>query len=149
MQEQIFTIQDTKKWLNRGYKLRDTIRSLEVAQMRAYDIVTGTTMTLSERVQESHGNGNESKLITYADYCREIDKHKAELFIILQQITSAIMKVDNNIYKNILISRYLNFETWETIAVNMNYSYMHICRLHEKALEKIKDVIECYSRPVI
>ena len=143
MQEQIFTIQDTKKWLNRGYKLRDTIRSLEIAQKRAYDIVTGTTMTLSERVQESHGNGNENKLITYADYCREIDKHKAELFIILQQITSAIMKVDNNIYKNILISRYLNFETWETIAINIGYCYKQIQRLHKKALQAVKNVLEC------
>ena len=31
----------------------------------------------------------------------------------------------------------------------MNYSYMQICRLHGKALNLIKDVIECYIASVI
>ena len=143
------TIEETKQWLNRGYKLRETIRILEKAQMRAYDIVTGTTITLSERVQESHGNGTENKLITYADYCRQIDCHKTDLFEILKQITNAIMKVENNIYKNILISRYINFETWENISQNIGYSYRQILRLHEKALQKVKNVLECHIESVI
>ena len=143
------TIEETKQWLNRGYKLRETIRILEKAHLRAYDIVTGTTITLSERVQESHGNGTENKLITYADYCRQIDCHKTDLFEILKQITNAIMKVENNIYKNILISRYINFETWENISQNIGYSYRQILRLHEKALRKVKDVLECHIESVI
>lgn len=143
------TIEETKQWLNRGYKLRETIRILEKAQMRAYDIVTGTTITLSERVQESHGNGTENKLITYADYCKQIDCHKTDLFDILKQITNVIMKVDNNIYKNILISRYINFETWEIIAQNIGYSYKQTQRLHKKSLQKVKDVLECPIGSVI
>ncbi|OLA94284.1 MAG: hypothetical protein BHW64_04580 [Candidatus Melainabacteria bacterium LEY3_CP_29_8] len=122
------TIEETKQWLNRGYKLRETIRILEKAQMRAYDIVTGTTITLSERVQESHGNGTENKLITYADYCRQIDCHKTDLFEILKHI---------------------NFETWENISQNIGYSYRQILRLHEKALRKVKDVLECHIESVI
>lgn len=143
------TTEETKQWLNRGYKLRETIRILEKAQMRAYDIVTGTTITLSERVQESHGNGTENKLITYADYCKQIDCHKTDLFDILKQITNVIMKVDNNIYKNILISRYINFETWEIIAQNIGYSYKQTQRLHKKSLQKVKDVLECPIGSVI
>ena len=143
------TIEYTKQWLNRGYKLRETIKMLEKAQMRAYDIVTGTTITLSERVQESHGNGTENKLITYADYCKQIDCHKTDLFDILKQITNVIMKVDNNIYKNILISRYINFETWEIIAQNIGYSYKQTQRLHKKSLQKVKDVLECPIGSVI
>ena len=143
------TTEETKQWLNRGYKLRETIRILEKAQMRAYDIVTGTTITLSERVQESHGNGTENKLITYADYCKQIDCHKTDLFDILKQITNVIMKVDNNIYKNILISRYINFETWELIAQNIGYSYKQTQRLHKKSLQKVKDVLECPIGSVI
>lgn len=143
------TIEYTKQWLNRGYKLRETIRILEKAQMRAYDIVTGTTITLSERVQESHGNGTENKLITYADYCKQIDYHKTDLFEILKQITNAIMKVENNVYKNILISRYINFETWEIIAQNIGYSYKQTQRLHKKSLQKVKDVLECPIGSVI
>ena len=75
-----------EEWLNRGYKLNETIKLLDKAKMRAYDIAVGTAAELTEKVQESHGNSVENKLITYADYCRDIDKHKTELFRILKEI---------------------------------------------------------------
>ena len=46
-----------------------------------------TAAELTEKVQESHGNSVEDRMITYADYCRDIDKHKTELFKILKEIT--------------------------------------------------------------
>ena len=63
--------------------------------------------------------------------------------------TSNVNKLDDATLRTILILRYLNFRTWEMIACKMNYSYMQICRLHSKALNLIKDVIECYIAPVI
>lgn len=134
-----------KEWLNRGRALNKTIEGLEKAKARAYDIAVGTAEELTEKVQESRGNSVEDRLVTYADYCREIDKHKTELFRILKEITEAIMKVEDPTLRNLLIYRYLDFETWEQVAVNINYSYMHTCRLHSAALEKVKDVIECYT----
>ena len=76
-----------KEWLNRGRALNKTIEGLEKAKARAYDIAVGTAAELTEKVQESHGNSVEDRLVTYADYCRDIDKHKTELFKILKEIT--------------------------------------------------------------
>lgn len=131
-----------KEWLNRGRALNKTIEGLEKAKARAYDIAVGTAAELTEKVQESRGNSVEDRLVTYADYCREIDKHKTELFRILKEITEAIMKVEDPTLRNLLIYRYLNFETWESIAVMMNYSYVHVVHnLHPKAIKKIKELI--------
>lgn len=131
-----------KEWLNRGRALNKTIEGLEKAKARAYDIAVGTAAELTEKVQESHGNSVEDRLVTYADYCREIDEHKIELLKILKEIMEAIMKVEDPTLRNLLIYRYLNFETWESIAVMMNYSYVHVVHnLHPKAIEKIKELI--------
>lgn len=131
-----------KEWLNRGRALNKTIEGLEKAKARAYDIAVGTAAELTEKVQESHGNSVEDRLVTYADYCRDIDKHKTELFKILKEIMEAIMKVEDPTLRNLLIYRYLDFETWESIAVMMNYSYVHVVHnLHPKAMEKIKELI--------
>lgn len=131
-----------KEWLNRGRALNKTIEGLEKAKARAYDIAVGTAAELTEKVQESRGNSVEDRLVTYADYCRDIDKHKTELLKILKEIMEAIMKVEDPTLRNLLIYRYLNFETWESIAVMMNYSYVHVVHnLHPKAIEKIKELI--------
>ena len=131
-----------KEWLNRGRALNKTIEGLEKAKARAYDIAVGTAAELTEKVQESHGNSVEDRLVTYADYCREIDEHKIELLKILKEIMEAIMKVEDPTLRNLLIYRYLDFETWESIAVMMNYSYVHVVHnLHPKAIEKIKELI--------
>lgn len=131
-----------KEWLNRGRALNKTIEGLEKAKARAYDIAVGTAAELTEKVQESHGNSVEDRLVTYADYCRRIDEHKMELLKILKEIMEAIMKVEDPTLRNLLIYRYLNFETWESIAVMMNYSYVHVVHnLHPKAIEKIKELI--------
>ena len=122
--------------------MNKTIEGLEKAKARAYDIAVGTAAELTEKVQESHGNSVEDRLVTYADYCRDIDKHKTELLKILKEIMEAIMKVEDPTLRNLLIYRYLNFETWESIAVMMNYSYVHVVHnLHPKAIEKIKELI--------
>lgn len=130
-----------KEWLNRGRALNKTIEGLEKAKMRAYDIAVGTAIELKEKVQESHGNSVENKLITYADYCREIDKHKTELFRILKEITGVIMQVEDSTLRNLLICRYINFETWNNIAEILHYGERQLYRLHRKALKKAGEFI--------
>ena len=83
----------------------------------------------------------DDKIVSYVDFSKLIDKRIKELFDIKGEITSAISKLKNRRFRTILIKRYINFETFEQISVEMNYSYVHICRLHGEALEKMKDVI--------
>ncbi len=139
------SMENVKKWLNRGYRIYDNIKALEKAKQRAWEMATSTTPVLHERVQESHGNGTENKITAYLQYVNQIEQSKTKLFIVLSEIEDTIMRVEDNILRSLLTYRYLDFMTWENIAVEMNYSYMQVCRLHGKALQLIEDVIECYT----
>ena len=133
-----------KEWLNRGYKLDDEINSLLKEQQEAFSKAIGVNYSATEKVQTSKRNTSEDRLINYASYSELIDNRVDELYAVKQEILQVINKVNDSVLRTLLIKRYINFQTWEEIACGMNYSYRQICRLHGKALSKIRDVIECH-----
>lgn len=74
----------------------------------------------------------------------EIKEMINRLVALKNDIEKIIESVENAKLRQILTLRYINGRTFEKIAEEMGYSYMQIYRLHEKALEKVKNVIECY-----
>lgn len=61
-----------------------------------------------------------------------------------REVVMTIDSIADKTLSTLLYKRYVNCKTFELIAVEMNYSYVHIVhRLHPKALEAVKDVIEC------
>lgn len=143
-----------KEWLNRGWRIDREIRELERAQKEALNLATRiTTGTDGERVGGTKANSSERNMVTYADkvteYTALINKKIAELVGIKTEIIRAVEKVEDSTLRALLIARYANFKTWEQISVELNYSYMHVCRLHGRALIEVRDVIECYTPTVI
>ena len=54
-----------------------------------------------------------------------------------------IDKVENGTYRLLLTLRYIRFMTWEQVAEEMNYSYVHVVyNLHSAALRQVKELIE-------
>lgn len=49
-----------------------------------------------------------------------------------------IKEVDDPELQSLLEQRYLNFRTWEQIAVDMGYNVRHLYRMHDKALKKVR-----------
>lgn len=45
-------------------------------------------------------------------------------------------------YRTLLYERYINGKTWEKIAVDMNYSYRGVTKMHGRALQAVKECIE-------
>ncbi|MGN0106268.1 MAG: DUF1492 domain-containing protein [Hominilimicola sp.] len=133
----------TKEWLNRGYKLDKEINALLKEQSAALTRATGSTCgTNAEKVQTSRRNTTEDRYINYASYSELIDNRIDELYAIKQEILSAINKVDDAVLRTLLIEKYVNFHTWEQIACDMNYSYVHVVHnLHPKALNAISKIV--------
>ena len=133
----------SKEWLNRGYKLDKEINALLNEQSAALTRATGSTCgTNAERVQTSRRNTTEDRFINYASYSELIDNRIDELYAIKQEILSAISKVNDAVLRTLLIEKYVNFHTWEQIACNMNYSYVHVVHnLHPKALNAISKIV--------
>lgn len=104
----------------------------------AHTVKINGEITVLDRVQESQGNGTESKMIAYADYEMQLEQHKNQLAAVLKEIHGAIMQVEDNTLQTLLIHRYLNFKTWESIAVAMNYNIRYVYKLHRQALIQIR-----------
>lgn len=84
-----------------------------------------------------HGSGT-SDLSGYAarwdELVRELEAEKEMQMVTYREIRQQIMKVPDQIEQNILIRRYLLGQNWEKIAVEMQYCYRQILRLHGFAL---------------
>lgn len=129
----------TKEWLMRGWEINKEINALLEEKERAFSHACSVTApTDREHVTTTRRNTFEEKTVRYADYEKKIDRRIDELYQIKQEILSAIERVNDYTLRKLLIKRYLQFKTWEQIAVEMNYSWRQIVRLHGKALQKVK-----------
>ncbi len=78
-----------------------------------------------------------------------IDQKVSDLVNVKAEILTAILKLPDWRERTVLKCRYVDMKTWEQTAVDMNYSYMQVTRIHGYALSHIKDVIECYTHSVL
>lgn len=139
-----------KEWLQRAKKLDEEIDELIKAQEQALTAATSVTCGTGEKVQTSNVNTSEGKFINYASYSEMIDNRIDELYAIKQEILQAINRVDDTTLRVLLIARYINFKTWEQIAVDLHYSYEWVVkRIHPTALNSVKEFIEVHTPPVI
>lgn len=79
----------------------------------------------------------ENAIIKIVDLEDEINSDINELISLKADITHMIKRVTNRQERTILEKRYLCFDTWEQISVDMGYSIQHTFRLHDKALREI------------
>ena len=68
-----------------------------------------------------------------ADINREIDRQ----IDLRERIETAICAIPDGRLRDLMRYRYIDGLTWEQIAVEMHYSYVHICRMHGQALAVI------------
>lgn len=73
----------------------------------------------------------------------------SRLCALRSEILGTIDRVQDSRLRTLLVSRYVNGETFERIAVGMNYSWRQVIRMHGQALLAVKDVIECHIAPVV
>lgn len=135
----------TKEWLLRAKDIDKEINLLLDEQMSALERATHVTASGGGEVKRTaQGNGTEKKFISYSEYSKVIDERIDKLYDTKHEIIKAINRVDNPTYRRLLIARYLEFRTWEKIAIDMHYSYKHVVHyLHPRALKKLEEIIKC------
>lgn len=144
------TIKEVKEWLNRARYIDNEVNSLIRERERIFELATSTTGAWSEdKIQSSGGNSTEKNMIKYAEYSETIDNRIGELVSVKAEIIAKIDEVEDHLLRSLLINRYINFWNFEQIACDLTYSYKQTCRLHGKALEIMKDVLECPIEPVL
>ena len=78
------------------------------------------------------------------DLQNEINRDIDRLVDLKRELVAAIKAVENTEYQTLLEKRYLCFQTWEQIAVDMGYNVRHLYRVHEEALEKVCVPASCH-----
>lgn len=139
--KKIDNIKQMQSWLGRAWRIEQEIHALEEAKQREYERVTSATAATVGRVVST--SGDKHKYDKYAGFADRLERRIHELSSVKQEIEEAISRVENSTHRTLLLERYINCKTWERIAVDMNYSYKQICRIHGRALAGIKDVLEC------
>lgn len=103
---------------------------------------TSITQALTpDRVQTTPTNRTESIVAKLVDMERKVDSRVNDLHKIEDEVMQTIRKVENPVYRELLIRKYILGKTLEEIAVKMHYSYRQTCRIHGMALICVKDVL--------
>lgn len=129
----------TKEWLMRAWKIDREINALIDVQKAAYDRLTGA-MTANDNTPVS-GTKDPHKFDSYVELTNKIDRRIYDLCAVKAEIIDMISLVGNNTQRALLINRYVLFKTWDQIAVDMNYSYQGVMKLHRIAFQSIKELL--------
>lgn len=137
-------ISEVKSWLNRGYKVNEEIKRLEASvmnlQARAASITPrygGDAVAGSKDPHKFDGYLEAAE--RYADAVKELVTRLSDTS---GEIVRVIYQVRDNRERAVLVNRYLNFLTWEQTAVDMSYSYVQVIRIHGRALQSVKKILE-------
>lgn len=128
-----------KDYLSQGYRLDQRIKSKMEQISNLNDLATKATVAMSgmphspNRGSSTMANAVE-KII---DLENEINAEIERLVILKQNIIDTIQSVEDMEYQTLLEKRYLCFQKWEQIAIDMDYSIDNVFKVHKKALAAV------------
>lgn len=125
-----------KEYLSQAYRLDQRIeRKLEDRDRMRAKLVKATAQLTG--MPRGSGTDWTDAAVRVMEYEQQIAAEIEELCRVKTEIRAVIDAVEDKRYKDILEARYINFKSWEQIAVDMHYSYVHVIRLHGEALRAI------------
>lgn len=133
----------TKQWLMRARNIDREIDSLVKARGELYDRVTKITQSYTGDVVQSTKDPHRFEKL--AEYEIEIDHRIDKLIDVKREINAKINQLPDWKLRMVLFERYLLGRTWEQIAVDMHYTYQHVCRLHGRALIEMGGILKDVS----
>ena len=131
--------ENPKEYLRQLHRLEICIEQRQEELNRLRELIGSHAIDYGERVQTSpSADSIPNEVISRAELEADISR-KIERFLQLKhKIINEIQSLDNAVYVSILYKRYVEYKSLEEIAVEMNYSYRQIKRLHGLALLDFK-----------
>lgn len=128
-----------KQWLSRARICDREVKVLQTAVDRERDRVTSLTASLDSAAVS--GSPDPHKFDRYVELSADLMARIRQLYDLKAEVEMGIMQLPAGTLREILLLRYVSVMTWEQIAVTMDLSYRHVCRLHGDALEEIKKIL--------
>ena len=133
------TPENPKEYLRQLHRLEICIEQRQEELNRLRELIGSHAIDYGERVQTSpSADSIPNEVIRRAELEADISRKTERFMQLKHKIINEIQLLDNAVYVNILYKRYVEYKSLEEIAVEMNYSYIHIKRLHGYALLEFK-----------
>lgn len=135
------TTKEVKRWLSGTYWLTMEVERLRFSRERAFQQATGTTAATDGVCVQSSGDSTArfQSLLELDEQIekaiRKLNRAKAKRLEVIQQVPDSRVRV-------LLTMRYVDGATFERIAVETHYSWRQVHRLHGRALEMVRDVLD-------
>lgn len=137
-----------KQYLSQVYRLDERINSKleQLGQLKT--MATNITSNLSEVcVQKTYNNYQmEDTIVKIIKQEQEINDEIDALVDLKAEIRHMVDKVSGIDHRLLLEKRYLVFEDWSQIAMELNWSVQHTFRLHNEALREFEKVLKLESK---
>lgn len=95
-----------------------------------------------KRIKNMQGTEQEKLIDKYIEYQNELETSIKELVSYKQEAMNLIDKIDNADYVDVLYKRYFQFKKWEQIAIDMNYAYRTVLRIHGQAIKEFDRLLK-------
>ena len=128
-----------KQYLNRARRIDSEINALLRLLQTTRDSLESITQNYDS--DGSQSTKNPHKFDRLVELESTVDNKVDELIALKAEILNTISKLNDNRQRIILTEYYLEMKTWEQVAVDMNYSFQHIMRMHGYALKEIQRII--------
>ncbi len=128
-----------KEYLSQTFHLDHRIDSKidQIASLNALATKCTSAITGMPHHSSSSASAMADAIGKIVDLQELLKKDLAALVDLKREIMEVIDSIGNDEYKTILEKRYLCFQKWEKISVDMKYSIQHTYKIHDLALEEI------------
>lgn len=134
-----------KQYLNRVRRIDKEIEALlRLVQRTRESLETVTQNYDSDGAQSTKNPHKYDRLVELESL---VDAKIDEQISMKAEILNTIMQLEDRRQRLVLMEYYVEMKTWEQVAVDMNYSYMHITRIHGYALKAIQKVLDGQTYP--
>ena len=129
-----------KEYLGQARHLDVCIASKREQIISLNDLATKCTTVYSD-MPKSPNRGTsrmEEVILQIISLENEMSEDMSALVKLKKEITETIKAVPNMEYQALLEKRYLCFDSWEQIAVDMGYEIRYLQKLHKRALQEVR-----------
>ena len=126
------------EFLSQGRRIDDRIERKKEEIERLRSRLTKATAQLTGMPRGGSGGDWTDADVKLLELEGVIAAEIKQLCTVKRQIIETISAVQDTRYRDLLEMRYRNNWTFEKIAVEMNYDWRHIMRMHKEALEVVK-----------
>jgi len=133
-----------KEYLLQAKRIDVNIESMleQVSQLRG--MTTKITATLKPDMVFAGGASDKvgNAVAKIVDLENEINEKIDEYIDKKREISDVLSAVSDAEQSAVLHKRYLLYESWEQIALELHCTYRNVCYIHGRALQSVKDILK-------